>query len=509
MVGLSLGGGGAKKKETQMSFFDYYDTDDRLRSGSFGTVYTCHPRSDPTELYAVKIFDRRKLQRKDDDAVFREVAVLKELGALPHVVRLLDFYVEPNALYMVQVYAQGGDVFDRLGTRKSYNEKNARDLAKILLETIASLHDMTIVHRDLKPENLLLKDKLDDTSVLVADFGFSRHVLPDAYCTTRCGTPAFVAPEILLGTPYRFSPDLWSIGCLLYMLLGGYPPFQGPNHRALFRKVRAGDYVFHAKYFGNVSIAAKRLVGNLLTVNAKVRWTAKQALECDWFQNKTNLQLSKNDLSCCISEVLKSRPPRRWKSAVKAFGFVASAPFSSPDKATFNQQLATWDKQVQKHEASSADPAIHMNGNQDRFHKSTPHTAAAQMNVISKLPRIRFQDVYEITTKIRSGAYATVWECVHKSTLEIFAVKAIERKNLQAKDDEAILNEVAIMQSLSDNKYVVQVRAMHVLMVLLRGSTSKRLRYFFSNMFVTVARFLRRGSVLLYGHGIRTRRRCL
>ena len=134
-------------------FGDTYKTIERLRSGSYGTVYTCHHLNAQGETYAVKIMDRAKLKKNDDAAVFREVDVMKELVHLPNVVRLVDFFVEPQKLYMVQVLAKGGDVFDRLAKRTVYTEKDARDLGEVLLSTIKSLHELNIVHRDVSISN--------------------------------------------------------------------------------------------------------------------------------------------------------------------------------------------------------------------------------------------------------------------------------------------------------------------------------------------------------------------
>jgi serine/threonine protein kinase len=259
----------------QYTFEQLYQTDSELRSGSFGTVYTCHHRGeshDPpsptkTTTYAVKIVDRTKLKRNhlDDDTalyetkIIREIEIMRELVLVPTVVRLVDFFVEPNALYIVQVYAAGGDVFDRLRQRERYTEWDARHLAQQLVSAVRALHAHGIVHRDLKPENLLLnetnKKNQDDNSdgdgndtsgsiILVADFGFARHVgtnshnnnamtessatshahYPPNVCHTRCGTPAYCAPEIIIGVPYSTQCDLWSVGCILYMLLCGSNP---------------------------------------------------------------------------------------------------------------------------------------------------------------------------------------------------------------------------------------------------------------------------------------------
>ena len=114
-----------------------------------------------------------------------------------------------------------GDVFERLASTTTYSEKHARDLAIHLLRAMEHLHELKIAHRDLKPENLLLLDKKDDATILVADFGFAKYV-PDGLLRTRCGTPAFVAPELLVNDcRYDERVDMWSSGCLLYMLLGG------------------------------------------------------------------------------------------------------------------------------------------------------------------------------------------------------------------------------------------------------------------------------------------------
>ena len=326
---------GSSWKNKHLKYDAIYATDARLRSGSYGTVYTCHHRgsannttnsnatdnvnNNKTNEFAVKIIDRTKIKKKDDEGTLREVRILQELIGVPHIIQALDFFVEPQRYLLVQNFAAGGDVFDRLASRKTYSEQDARTLAKVLLQAIQALHRVQpapVVHRDLKPENLLLANAQDDTSILVADFGFARHVpRNEAVCQTRCGTPAFVAPEVVLGIPYGTSVDLWSIGCLLYMLLGGYPPFAGKNHRELFRKIRAADFVFHEAYFGKVSDSAKNLISSLLTVNTAYRWTAQRALQADWFQKESAKNLSERHLGPAIAELKRFKARRSWRAA--------------------------------------------------------------------------------------------------------------------------------------------------------------------------------------------------
>jgi serine/threonine protein kinase len=292
-----------------------YRLEDKLRSGSYGTVYITRHKTSNLE-FAVKVIDRTKLKEKDDKATFREIGIMKDLVDVDNVVHVVDVYVVQNCFYIVQDYARGGDVFDRLAKRVSYTEKDARDLGVILLETMKEMHQRKIVHRDMKPENLLLKSTMDDTSILLADFGFAKYV-PEEGLKTRCGTPAFVAPEILVGKQYDTQVDMWSVGCLIYMLIGGYPPFQDETHRGLFRKIRAADFTFHDVYWNQVSLAAKQLITNLLTVDPKDRLSAQQSLDSDWLEVKED-SLSVRDLSGSISEIKRFKAKTKLKSAVNA-----------------------------------------------------------------------------------------------------------------------------------------------------------------------------------------------
>jgi serine/threonine protein kinase len=143
-----------------LHFMSLYNLKDKLGQGSYGTVWTVHPVTNEDETYAVKVIDRTKLKKHESEAVYREVGILRELEGLPHVIPIIDFLVEPRTFYVVQLYAKGGDLFQRLTQRKVYTEKDARDIAVTLFETLDAMHTKhSIVHRDLKPENLLLEDR--------------------------------------------------------------------------------------------------------------------------------------------------------------------------------------------------------------------------------------------------------------------------------------------------------------------------------------------------------------
>lgn len=157
----------------------------------------------------------------------------------------------------------------------------------------------------------------NDSEVKIADFGFAKKCLKPKSLTTQCGTPGYVAPEILEGTPYDTQSDMWSLGVITYILLGGYPPFIEQNQRELFRKIRKGDYVFHEEYWGQVSKDAKNLISSLLTVDPAKRVAANAALQDPWITGDDDV-LAKVDLGINLAEFKKFNAKRKFKSAVKA-----------------------------------------------------------------------------------------------------------------------------------------------------------------------------------------------
>jgi calcium/calmodulin-dependent protein kinase I len=133
--------------------------------------------------------------------------------------------------------------------------------------------------------------------------------------TTQCGTPGYVAPEILEGTAYDERADMWSVGVILYILLGGYPPFIESTQRDLFRKIRKGEYEFHEEYWGTVSAEAKELISSLLTVSCAKRLTAEQALQNAWILGD-DAKLASKDLGSNLNKLRNFNGKRKFRAAV-------------------------------------------------------------------------------------------------------------------------------------------------------------------------------------------------
>ena len=299
-----------------MRFDELYRLKGVLGTGAFSTVREGYHRSNPSIGYAVKCINRKKLSAEDEAALLDEVAILKELKNI-HIIRLYDFFDEPSTYYLVMERMRGGELFDRIVAKAYYNEKEARDTCKILLEAVEHCHINHVAHRDLKPENLLLLSEHDDSAVKIADFGFAKKVYKPNSLTTQCGTPGYVAPEILEGTPYDERADMWSVGVILYILLGGYPPFIESTQRELFRKIRKGQFEFHAEYWGTVSSEAKDLISSLLTVDAAKRLTAEEALENGWILGD-DARLAEKDLGVNLNKFRNFNGKRKLKAAVSA-----------------------------------------------------------------------------------------------------------------------------------------------------------------------------------------------
>ena len=257
---------------------------------------------------------KARLTKEDEVALKNEISVLNELKH-EHITRLYEVFEEKRFWYIVTEKMTGGELFDRIVSKSFYNEKEARDVCKILFEAIGFCHSKSVAHRDLKPESLLLKSDKNDSDVKIANFGFAKKVQTPNLLTTQCGTPGYVAPEILEGIAYGTKCDMWSLGVIIYIILGGYPPFNEQNQFELFREIRKGQYEFHKEYWGSVSADAKDLISSLLTVQPSKRITADQALQHRWMLQDARV-LATQDLGNNLSELRKYNAKKKFKAAI-------------------------------------------------------------------------------------------------------------------------------------------------------------------------------------------------
>lgn len=256
----------------------------QLGKGAFSTVRLGENR-ETHEQVAIKIIEKKNITTENAiKNLNREIQILTRVEH-PNIVVLKDLYDTGDRFLFVMELVTGGELFDRIIEKGSYSEDDARILVKQILQGVAYLHSQGIAHRDLKPENLLLKTKDSDFDVKIADFGLSSFV-DSQKMMTACGTPAYVAPEVLSsgGGGYDKEVDMWSIGVITYILLCGFAPFHGDTVKELLRVVVRGQFSFPSPYWDPISPQAKDFISKLLAKTPAERLTASQALQHVWLK---------------------------------------------------------------------------------------------------------------------------------------------------------------------------------------------------------------------------------
>jgi len=263
---------------------DTYDFGEELGRGAFAVVrYATHKKS--KRKYAVKIIDKKNLGESHAVSLKREIEIMQQV-AHPNIIKLRQvFENEKKYVYLVMELVTGGELFDRIVDKSQYGEKDAALLTKKMVDALKYLHERKIAHRDLKPENILLANQMSDTDVKLADFGLSRMIDESTMMKTACGTPTYVAPEVLKATGYGPEVDMWSIGVITYILLCGFPPFYGDTIPEMFEQIMSGTFDYPEEYWETISDHAKDFINKLLKVNPSERMTAVAALEHPWLAN--------------------------------------------------------------------------------------------------------------------------------------------------------------------------------------------------------------------------------
>lgn len=251
-----------------------------IGDGNFAVVKECVERSTGKE-FALKIIDKAKCCGKEH-LIENEVSILRQVKH-PNIIMLIEEMDTTTELYLVMELVKGGDLFDAITSSTKYTERDASAMVYNLASAMEYLHSLNIVHRDIKPENLLVCEYPDKTkSLKLGDFGLATVV--DGPLYTVCGTPTYVAPEIIAETGYGLKVDIWAAGVITYILLCGFPPFRSDNNlqEDLFDQILIGKLEFPSPYWDNITDSAKELISCMLQVNVEDRFTAEQILSHPW-----------------------------------------------------------------------------------------------------------------------------------------------------------------------------------------------------------------------------------
>jgi len=267
------------------------------------------------EKVAIKIIAKKNVSENFKKNLAREIKILKQVDH-PNIICLKDMYNSEDQFFFVMELASGGELFERIVDKGMYSEDDAKNLIKRMIAALEYLHSKGIAHRDLKPENLLLQSKESDSEVKIADFGLSSIMSSQTLLQTACGTPAYVAPEVLKNEGYDTIVDMWSVGVITYILLCGFPPFYADSVKELLKVVVKAEYSFPSPYWDDISPQAKDFIKKLITAPSK-RMTASEAKSHPWLKTSGSKVESISFRDHMKSYVLSRRGDRQKQKGAK------------------------------------------------------------------------------------------------------------------------------------------------------------------------------------------------
>ena len=230
-----------------------------------------------------------------------EIDILKNLTH-PNIVRLYEVYENKSSIYLVTELCDGCELFDEISKRDHFTENESAHVTKQVLQAIAYCHTQNIAHRDLKPENVLIDIKNRGT-IKVIDFGTSHHYDSETHTMHQMyGTPYYIAPEVLHGT-YNEKCDLWSIGVMLYIMICGRPPFNGPTEDVIINKVKRSNWEFRGDVWESTSDEAKDLITKLMNRNVEQRLSALEALQHPWIKQRVKTSFNEQVARKAVSQL--------------------------------------------------------------------------------------------------------------------------------------------------------------------------------------------------------------
>ncbi|CAN6333497.1 unnamed protein product [Urochloa humidicola] len=268
-----------------------YEVGKILGQGTFAKVY--HARNIVTsQSVAIKVIDKDKIFKVGlMEQIKREISVMK-LVRHPNIVQLYEVMATKSKIYFVLEYVKGGELFNKIAKGK-LREDAARKYFQQLVSAVDFCHSRGVYHRDLKPENLLVDE---NGNLKISDFGLSALAesrRQDGLLHTTCGTPAYVAPEVISRKGYDGAKvDTWSCGVILFVLMAGYLPFQDSNLVEMYRKIGKADFKCPPWFPCDV----KKLVTRILDPNPRTRMPITKIVECFWFKKGMDSKLIRKNI---------------------------------------------------------------------------------------------------------------------------------------------------------------------------------------------------------------------
>ena len=307
-----------------------------IGTGSFGQVrLAIHKPTKQTR--AVKIIPKSKV---DTEILMNEVNILSKLSH-PNIMQIFEIYNDNTNIYIVSEYCKGGELFDIISQKGSFSEKDACVIMKQLMSAICYSHQNNIIHRDLKPENILMDGDNEDLTIKIIDWGCAQTIKKSKHSKQADGTAYYIAPEVLKGS-YNEKCDIWACGVIFYILLCGYPPFNGETDEDIYDAVLSGKFEFPEEDWSEISDEAKNLIKKMLTKDVKKRISALDSMQEPWFKNneeKTSYdkKLAKN----VLSNMKKFKKHRTLEKTI--ISFIINQLVKKDERHELEKQFKDWD----------------------------------------------------------------------------------------------------------------------------------------------------------------------
>lgn len=294
----------------------YYEQGRKLGQGAFGKVHLATNKT-TGEQWAIKTINKDKAGSSALKLLEREVAILKRVTH-KNIIQLYEVFETSKRMYLVMEFCEGGELADILKEKKYFMESEVKIITKELASAIAYLHKKDIVHRDLKLENILVKKLPDATNpedklqIKVTDFGLSitkSGVGHDNMMQDFCGTPSYMAPEIIDNKTYSQQCDVWALGVMIYTLFCGSMPFRSKDEDTLYELIKKGELDFSDEMWNEVSDQAKSCLQKMINVDPAHRLSASEVLDHNWITGDQDRQ------STNVLEMMKL-----WKDELKVGG---------------------------------------------------------------------------------------------------------------------------------------------------------------------------------------------
>ena len=307
-----------------------------LGTGAFGQVrLAIHKATKQTR--AVKIIPKAKVDIK---LLVNEINVLSKLSH-PNIMQLYEIFDDNTNIYIVSEYCKGGELFDIISNRGNFSEKDACIIMKQLMSAICYSHQNNIVHRDLKPENILMDNDNNDLTIKIIDWGCAQTIKTTKQSNKADGTAYYIAPEVLKGE-YNEKCDIWACGVIFYILLCGYPPFNGETDDEIYLEVLKGKFEFPEEDWSEVSDEAKNLIKKMLTKDVNKRISALDSMQDPWFKKfeakeTYDKKLAKN----VLKNMKKFKKHRTLEKTI--ISFIINQLVKKEERQELEKQFKDWD----------------------------------------------------------------------------------------------------------------------------------------------------------------------